>query len=67
MPVSTFLIPSRDGIQEGAPNMPSAFYWTQKDVARWIEELGYPQYKIGSEINLSGRLSRDFLNQTSPV
>ena len=37
-------------------NEKSAFYWTQKDVANWIEKLGYPQYKPCLTLNnIDGR------------
>ena len=26
--------------------VPSALYWTTEHVAEWIEELGFPQYKV---------------------
>ena len=26
--------------------VPPALYWTEDDVAKWVEELGFPQYKV---------------------
>jgi len=25
--------------------MPITFYWSTENVARWVDQLGYPQYK----------------------
>ena len=26
--------------------VPNCIYWTVEDVTKWIEELGYPDYKV---------------------
>lgn len=43
--------------------VPSALYWTTEHVADWIEELGFPQYKVFTVTDLCYELVPAFCLQ----
>ena len=44
--------PPKKGVAKASGNcVPDAFYWTVDEVASWVEDIGFWQYKVGSRKN----------------
>lgn len=52
--MSATTLTSTSGASEG-PTIPSCIQWSREEVANWVEEIGFKQYRVGTLRGPGGR------------